>query len=168
MIYTKSYRSALGIAEFDRAMALDPNMAFGHAATGLAKLALGHADEMEGHVREALRLSPRDSSAYVWELYAGAAHFSLADDAAAALWLRRSIELNGNLRQTHFYLAAALAHLGRLDEARSAARSGLMLDPSFTIRRFRITTGSVSDNSTYFAHMERVYDGLRKAGVPEG
>jgi hypothetical protein len=61
-----------------------------------------------------------------------------------------------------------LAHLARLDEARSAARSGLMIDPNFTVRRFKVTTGSVSDNPTYLAHMERVYDGVRKAGVPEG
>ncbi len=168
MTYTRSNRSALAIAEFDRALALDPNLAFGHAATGLAKLSLDHPDETEGHVREALRLSPRDSSAYVWELYAGFAHLLLADDAAAVLWFRRSIESNSNPAQTHFVLAAALAHLGRLDEARSATRSGLMIDPNFTVRRFKVTTGSVSDNPTYLAHMERVYDGLRKAGVPEG
>ena len=168
MTYTRSNRSALAIAEFDRALALDPNLAYGHAATGLAKIALGRADETEGHVREALRLSPRDSSAYIWELYAGAANLSLADDAAAVLWLRRSIESNGNPPQTHFILAAALAQLGRLDEARAAARSGLRLDPSFTIRRFKDTAGSVSDNPTFLARRERFYDGMRKAGVPEG
>jgi TolB-like protein/class 3 adenylate cyclase len=169
LTYTRSNRSALAIAEFDRALALDPNLAYGHAATGLAKIALGHAEETEGHVREALRLSPRDSSAYIWELYAGAAHLSLADDAAAALWLRRSVESNNNPPQTHFFLAAALAQLGRLDEARSAVRSGLMLDPSFTIRRFKVTTAdSVSDNPTFLAQRERFYDGMRKAGVPEG
>ncbi len=167
MTYTRSNRSALAIAEFDRALVLDPNLAFGHAATGLAKLSLDHPDETEGHVREALRLSPRDSSVYVWELYAGAAHLMLADDAAAVLWLRRSIESNSNPAQTHFVLAAALAHLGRFDEARSATRSGLMIDPNFTVRRFKVTTGSVSDNPTYLAHMERVYDGMRKARVPE-
>jgi TolB-like protein/class 3 adenylate cyclase len=168
MTYTKSNRSALAIAEFDRALALDPNLAHGHAATGMAKMSLGHADETEGHVRDALRLSPGDSSTYVWELYAGAANLVLADDAAAVLWLRRSIESNGNLPITHFYLAAALAQLGRLEEARSAARSGLMLDPSFTIRRLKVTTGTSFDNPTYLAQVERLYDCARIAGVPEG
>jgi tetratricopeptide (TPR) repeat protein len=45
MIYTRSNRSALAIAAFDRALALDRNLAFGHAATGLAKAALGRADD---------------------------------------------------------------------------------------------------------------------------
>ena len=54
----------------------------------------------------------------------------------------------------------------RLSEARSATKAGLALDPTFTIRRFR--AGASSDNPTYLAQRERVYDGMRKAGVPEG
>ena len=34
-------------------------------------------------------------------------------------------------------LAAALAALGRLDEARAAAMEGLAMDPTFTVRRYR-------------------------------
>ena len=66
----------------------------------------------------------------------------------------------------HFFLAAALAHLGRLDEARAATKAGLALDPTFTICRFR--AGASSDNPTYLAQRERISDGMRKAGVPEG
>ena len=65
-----------------------------------------------------------------------------------------------------FPLAAALAHLDRLDDARFAARSGLAVDANFTISRYR--AGAVSDNPTYLAQRERVYEGMRKAGVPEG
>src|SRR5262245_435055 len=36
-----------------------------------------------------------------------------------------------------FLLAAALAHLGRVDQARAVVKEGLALDPNFTIRRFR-------------------------------
>ena len=41
----------------------------------------------------------------------------------------------------------------------------LALDPTFTIRRFR--EGAATDNPTYLAQRERVYDGMRKAGLPE-
>ena len=78
----------------------------------------------------------------------------------------RSNEANRNGPLTHFALASALAHLGRLDEARVAVRSGLALDPSFTIRRFRV--GAASDNPSYLARRERIYEGMRQAGVPEG
>ena len=51
----------------------------------------------------------------------------------------------------HFLLAAVLARLGELDEARAAAQAGLALDPSFTIRRFRDATHARSDNPTFLA-----------------
>ena len=68
----------------------------------------------------------------------------------------------------HFQLAAALARLGKLDEARAAVKAGLALDPSFTISRYRNVTIGWSDNPTILAGRERVIAGMRLAGVPEG
>jgi hypothetical protein len=76
------------------------------------------------------------------------------------------IEANRNHPITHFALAAALALLGLPDDAGAAAKAGLALDPSFTIRRFR--EGAPSDNPTFLTNRERVYQGTRMAGVPEG
>ena len=90
----------------------------------------------------------------------------LGADAEAVAWLRRGIEANRNYPLAHFYLAAALALLGELDEARAAAQAGLALNPTFTIRRFR--ADAPSDNPTYLAGRERIYEGMRMAGVPEG
>jgi hypothetical protein len=64
------------------------------------------------------------------------------------------------------YLAAARAHLGRFEEALAEVKAGLALDPNFTLRRFR--AGPASDNPKFLALRERLYDGMRKAGVPEG
>jgi tetratricopeptide (TPR) repeat protein len=88
----------------------------------------------------------------------------IADEKAVA-WYRRSIESNGNYSLSHFHLAAALAHLGRLDEARAEVQAGIALDPKFALRRYR--AGTASDNPTYLAQRERIYEGMRKAGVPE-
>ena len=63
-------------------------------------------------------------------------------------------------------VAAALGLLDALDEARNAARAGLALDPSFTISR--VLRSQASDNATYLAGRERVCEGMRMAGVPEG
>ena len=81
--------------------------------------------------------------------------------------LRRAIENNRNSPTSHLQPAAAFVHLDRLNEARSAAQAGLALNPSFTIARFRIGT-SQSDNPTFLAQRERLIDGFRKAGAPEG
>jgi hypothetical protein len=66
----------------------------------------------------------------------------------------------------HFYLAAALAHLGRRDEARAAVQAGLALLPAFTIARVR--AGAATDNPTYLSQRQRIYEGMRIAGIPEG
>jgi hypothetical protein len=41
----------------------------------------------------------------------------------------------------------------------------LELNPSFTIARFRSQT--FNDNPIYLVGRERMYEGLRKAGLPE-
>src|SRR6516164_1761061 len=162
-IYTN--RAAQGIAECERALTLDRNLAGAHANIGTAKLYLGRGRETEAHVEQALRLSPRDTGIYFWSLFVGLAKFWQGADAEAIVWLRRSIEANRNHPNAHFYLAAVLARLGELDEARATAQAGLALNPSFSIRRFR--TNTPSNNPVYLAGRERVYEGLRMAGVPE-
>jgi TolB-like protein/class 3 adenylate cyclase/Flp pilus assembly protein TadD len=166
LIQVSTNRAAQGIAECERALALDRNLAMAHGAIGLAKYNMGRGEETECHVQEALRLSPRDTSAYRWMMYAGFAKLLLGADEEAVARLRRSVEMNRNFPLTHFYLAAALAHLGRLDEARSAVQAGLALDPTFTISRFGARASS--DNPTYLIQREHIRDGMRKAGLPEG
>ena len=127
---------------------------------------MGRGAETEGHIVEALRLSPRDIFAYRWMHIAAMAKILIGADTEAVAWLRRSIEANRNFPAAHFWLAAALGLLGALDEARSAAKVGLTLDPSFTI--IRLLVSQVSDNTTYLAGRERVCEGMRLAGLPEG
>ena len=159
-------RVTQGIAEAERALALDRNLANAHAFIGAGKTFAGRAEETEAHVQEALRLSPRDSFAYQWMASVAATKLNLGADAEAAQWARRAIEANRNFPLAHFWLAAALAQLGRLDEARQAVQPGLALAPGFTIARYR--AGVQSDHPTYLAQRERIIEGMRKAGVPEG
>ncbi len=53
-IYTN--RVSQGIAELERALAIDRNLAEAHAFIGIAKCFLGRGEETEGHVHNALRL----------------------------------------------------------------------------------------------------------------
>jgi tetratricopeptide (TPR) repeat protein len=159
-------RAAQGIAECERALALNRSQADAHATIGLAKYFNGHAEETEVHIQEALRISPRDTWAHVWMALVGAAKFALCMDDEAVAWLRRAIETNRNYPIAHLRLAATLAHLGRLSEARSAAQAGLALNAAYTIARER--AAAPSDNPLYLSQRARVLEGMRKAGVPEG
>jgi TolB-like protein len=160
-------RAAEGIAESEHALQLDRNSAGSHFAIGLAKVFIGRAEETEAHIAEALRLSPRDTTAYIWMTTAGSAKLHLGGYEQAVGLFRRAIEANRNNPPAYLNLAAALAQLGRLDEARSAVRVGLALNPTYTISRRRASWTSQSDDPTYLAQLEPIVEGLRKAGVPE-
>jgi TolB-like protein/class 3 adenylate cyclase/Flp pilus assembly protein TadD len=166
LVQIHTNRASQGVRECERALELNRNLANAHAQIGAGKLRLGQAEDTESHIQEALRLSPHDTLLYGWCTIAGVAKLYLGEEEEAVAWLRRSIETNTNFSSSHFGLAAALARLGRLAEARSEARAGLSINPAFTISRMR-ASGS-SDNPTAVAGRERIIDGLRKAGVPEG
>jgi tetratricopeptide (TPR) repeat protein len=163
-MFTK--RAAQGIAEFEHALALDRNSAFAHSLIGFAKLLLGRFVETEAHVNEALRLSPRDTNAHRWIAWVGIAKVALNADTEAIAWLRRSVEANRNYSNQYFNLAAVLARLGEIEEARATAQAGLALDPTFSIRRYR-ASNAWSDNPAFLAGRERQCEGMRLAGVPE-
>jgi TolB-like protein/Flp pilus assembly protein TadD len=167
-VHTFTNRAAQGIAECEQALALDRNLARAHALVGLAKFVLGRGGEAEAHINEALRLSPRDTLAYRWMAVLGLAKTQLGADAEAIIWMRRSLEANRNFPVIHFDLAALLVRLGKPDEARAAVIAGLALDPNFTIRRYRDVTFFYSDDPTYRAGRERLIEGMRVAGAPEG
>jgi tetratricopeptide (TPR) repeat protein len=160
-------RADQGIVECERALAIDRNLAGAHALIGLGKHFVGRDDETEAHVLEALRISPRDTRAGGWMGSVGFAKLHSRRDEEAVAWLNRSIELTPNAPVVHFCLAAALAHLGHLEDAREAARAGLELDPSFSSARLRRSM-TFSDNPVFLAGRERAYEGMRLAGVREG
>jgi tetratricopeptide (TPR) repeat protein len=160
-------RAVEGIAECEHALALDRNLADAHAYIGLGKIFTGRAEEAEAHINDALRLSPRDMSAYAWLTEAGIAKNHLGDCEQAVLWCRRAIEANRNYPEAHFHLASALARLGRLDEARSAVSAGLALNPSFTVSRARTNWTAMSDDPIHPLQLAPIFEGLRMSGLPE-
>ena len=101
-IWTK--RAVQGIAECEHALALDRNLASAHHFIGLGKIFVGRAEETEAHIGEALRLSPRDTLAYVWVSHAGLAKLHLGSYEQAVGWCRRSIEANRNFPAAAFFV----------------------------------------------------------------
>jgi TolB-like protein/class 3 adenylate cyclase len=160
-------RAAEGIAQCEHALALDRNLAHAHSIIGRGKVLIGRAEETEAHIAEALRLSPRDTMAYIWMYFAGLAKLNLGGYEQAIAWFRRTIEANQNYPLPYFQLAAALAQLGRLEEARSAVKAGLALNPTYAISRARAAWTAMSDHPTHLAQIEPILAGMRKAGVPE-
>jgi len=161
-------RAAEGIAECEHALELDRNLAAAHTLIGFGKIFIGRSQETESHIAEALRFSPRDTLAYTWMTVAGTARSHLGENEQAVAWFRRAIEANRNYPLAYFRLAAALAQLGRFDEARSAGKAGVALNPTFAISHARTLWAARSNDPTYLAQLEPILDGLRMAGLPAG
>jgi len=85
----------------------------------------------------------------------GVAMTLLKRDEEAVGWLRQSVEMFRYMADSHFYLAAA--------------KAGLAIQPEFTIARLRaMLMRAQGDNPTVWKQTERAFEGMRKAGVPEG
>ena len=164
-IQIQTNRASRAIGELEQALGLNRNLGAAHAWIGQAKITMGRAEEAEDHVNEAFRLSPDDAVGFMWTHIRGLAKLHLGADEEAAALFRRSVDASRNYPLNHFYMAAALAHLGRLDEARAEVKAGLALAPKYSIARFQ--SMAESDNPTYLKQRERILEGLRKAGVPE-
>ena len=160
-----THRAEEGISACERALDLDPNLAEAYAFLAAARILTGHSEEAEAWIQRALRLSPRDDGVYRWLYIVGGAKLQQGADAEAVAWITRCLEINRSYPVAHFHLAAALALLGKQDEARAAVKDGLALDPHFTCRRF--LANPMSSNPVFLSAEKRIAEGMRMAGVPE-
>jgi TolB-like protein len=150
-------RSTESDTEFEATFKLDPNHADAWAMRSDLLTFCGQATEAIEHVRRALRLNPHPPGWYYWML--GQAQYALLDYVSAAQTLRRPETHRTTSRRT---LAASLAQLGRLEDARQEAELFMMSNPHFTIRQWA-DSQPFGDEKT----RQHFVDGYRKAGLPE-
>ncbi|WP_027052785.1 winged helix-turn-helix domain-containing tetratricopeptide repeat protein [Mesorhizobium erdmanii] len=143
-------------AEFARAFELDPNEADAWATLSDITTLAGRVEEALEQIRKAFRLNPFPASWYYLTL--GQAQYAARDYEAAVETLRRDETYRTSSRR---FLAASLAQLGRLDEARAEVELFLVGNPHFTTRHW-VWTEPFRDT----AMMEHFVDGFRKAGLP--
>ena len=119
-------RASRAIGEFERALALNRNLGAAHAWIGLAKITMGRAEEAEAHVNEAFRLSPqRCGRVYLGTISRAWRNSISAPTRKRSRCFAAQSTPAATIRSTISMRAAALAHLGRLDEARAEVKAGL-------------------------------------------
>jgi tetratricopeptide (TPR) repeat protein len=145
-----------GEAELRRALQINPNHADALAFLGELKALQGNAASGIDDIRKAFRLNPLPQNVYYWMLgYAqyAAGHYQ---DAVETLRLDAT-HRTGSQR----ILAASLAQLGHLDEARKEAKEFLSMVPNFTVTQWAATQPFKND-----ADRQRFVEGYLKAGLP--
>ena len=163
-----------GIAEDERALALNPSDADAVVGLGFDYQALGQFEKSLEYVDKAIRLSPHDPALFIW-YGAGKAfgYFALKQYDQAIEWARRSIAINPNYNSNaHGNLIAALAMSGHEAEAGEALQRYLALPPpgARTIaawKAYRAQYTNPQSDPRYLEMWDRMIEGLRKAGMPE-
>jgi TolB-like protein/Tfp pilus assembly protein PilF len=146
---------------FDRALALSSSNVVALCTSAVALAWTGRAAVAIERAERALKLSPFDSLNYLSYVALAGANFQLRRYDVAHAWARRAVEANPAFSVPYAYLTAALMRLGRGEDAKTAVRTMLELDPSFTIGRYRVVVGV---NPEVFSDFAQAW---RQAGVPE-
>jgi TolB-like protein/tetratricopeptide (TPR) repeat protein len=150
----------------ERALDINPIYVGTYITLSLCHAFLGRPHDGLPYVEKAMRLSPRDP--LTWSLLFNKAilHMMRGEDDQALEALSRQNAINSGFYGRGCF-AAALALKGRIDEAREQLQRYLATTTAIpTIAAWKAR--EESSNPTYLAYRERLYEGLRKAGMPEG
>jgi tetratricopeptide (TPR) repeat protein len=112
----------------------------------------------------AIALSPNDPQLWAFYSYGALALIFKGDYERALEWTERASAIPNCQYWTRAHRCVALAHLGRLDEARASAGRLLAEMPMFSLRFAREKLFYLHEPEQIGAYLE----GLRLAGVPEG
>jgi adenylate cyclase len=151
-------KSERALAAYRRALEINPNFSLAYGVLGGA-LANDRPEESIEASQLAIRLNPRDPANFFRYSSLATAYYVLGNYEAAIEWARKSVDRKREWFRAHLYLIAALAHSGRLKEARFAVTEYLTIFPN----------GSICDAAPphVYSTTESLLLGLRKAGLPE-
>ena len=163
-------RDEEAIVAAEHSLALNPSFINGYEVLGLANNFLGRPDRAIEYADTAIRLSPRDPAIFSKYHFKGWAFFMKGQYSQAIEWLRRTTAVAPGAQPfTYLLLASAYALTGKQGEAQGQLKTYLSLSrtTSRTIAELKKQQSSLADNPAWIAYNERLFEGLRKAGMPE-
>ncbi|MBV8443217.1 MAG: tetratricopeptide repeat protein, partial [Hyphomicrobiales bacterium] len=164
-------RAQEAIVEHERALAVDPSNVFDAGMLAIAYQFLGEWDKSLEYLDKAIRASPYDPGLAYWYGNKAEANFGLKNYDQAINQARRAIAIKPNYNQvSHLLLVAPLALTDHDAEAREALQLYLALPstgPLKTIAAWKAHQTSLGGDPRFVEMNERVYGGLRKAGMAE-
>jgi TolB-like protein/class 3 adenylate cyclase len=129
----KDYETAAEV--LDRAVRSGPSCAIAWAMSGATRGYVGDSARAVEHAERAIRLSPLDPMAFMFEHLLSQAHYIAGNTALAVEWGRKSAANNGLLTSNLRTLAASLMAEGEVEAATRVARRLLAVDPQFRLSR---------------------------------
>jgi adenylate cyclase len=168
-------RDEEAVAEHERALVLDPSNAEAAAQLGIDYRFLGRFDKSLEYLDRAMLASPHDPTLNYWYDSKAWANFGLKRYDQAIELARRALAINPKNPFAHVVLVAALALTDHDAEAHEALQRYLAppsIAPFTTIATWKAYQMSIvpkqGGDPRVLEMSERSYEGLRKAGMPEG
>jgi TolB-like protein/tetratricopeptide (TPR) repeat protein len=151
-----------GAALIDRALSLNPNLAWAWHSSGWLRVFLGEPEVAIKHLEHGMRLSPLDP--FVFRAFAGlaCAHLLAGRYDESASWADKALQRRPNLLVAVRESAVSNALAGQALKAQKAMAQLRQSDPELRISNFTdwLPLRQPKD-------IERYQEGLRKAGLPE-
>jgi adenylate cyclase len=144
----------------ERALALNPNSASAYWMRGWVLCWAGRQREAIPDLHCAIRLSPIDRTMVAAESGLALALCMDAQYEESIAWAQKAIAEQASWTASYRALAASLAQLGRLDDAKRAVDQLIALEPDYRVAKY--TSLYRPSEGT-----ERYFEGLRKAGLPD-
>jgi adenylate cyclase len=157
MYLAETARPSQALDVTDAGLAINPNDVLLYLPRAQAENALGRFEQAKADAERAMWLSPRDFLNNIFLMIAGDAEINLGHFDAAIDAYRKT--LDSGFREFFIYarLSAAYADAGRIDEAKAALAEARRLNPNFTVKSM----------IEHMPNWPAVFDGVRKAGLPE-
>ena len=153
LLYGRKHDKAL--AQYEEGLKANPNEADFLAMSAEVYDLIGQPEEAIKRIKQAMRLNPYYPNWYLWIL--GLAQYVARDYEGAIETLRQMSPMGYGRRN----LAASLAYLGRMEEARAEAEKFLKDDPSFSASNW-------GSHAPFLHEKDRQHavEGFIKAGLP--
>jgi TolB-like protein/Flp pilus assembly protein TadD len=149
------------VYHFQTATEFNPNFAAAYGYIGLALQHDGQSDEAIGYLDKAIRMSPRDPLNSLFLGGIAGAHYFAGRYHDAIKWARQAVQARHTVWAGHRMLCASLAQAGHIEEAKIVLFQLRQLHPNLSIPWIRQSIPWTA------GPMEKVLDGLRKAGLTE-
>ena len=133
-VYIWSGEPALGLAEAQRALELNPNLAHAALAVGNRLDLIGNAENGIVQLERALKLNPLDPVRWRYMAYLARAFLVQRNFEQAAEWSRKGMLLRPELPEALFRYAVCIAHMEKVEEARDVLEKCNRIEPGFVAK----------------------------------
>jgi adenylate cyclase len=149
------------ISESEASLRADPSLANAYLTMAIGNEFLGHFEQWASDLKQAIRISPRDSYIGIWYMQMGLEFLALGRYDEAIQEGLKAVDSGYHTVLSYTALAAFYAAADKAPQAKAALAEAMKLNPKLSFASFRAHNSAWVDTEPSFR------EALSKAGLPE-